>query len=238
MTLFERHRKACIITGITLGLALLAVYLYAMLLPGIRYGDAFLYRQKDGSFAGYEMYGYYTRVDYKMNIEKSEEGGNITFSVNDTVREYEIIHNTNELERSVQVFENDELVFDGKAHMMGSEYLLLDDNYDMADGIRVYVDNQVPDVEELFPGYTWLYNRMVEKRHNTRGEPAMLLLILLGAGILFLDIKFPDLFWILEHRLEVDGGEPSDWYRAGQAFGRVLLVIGIIVCMILTFTIH
>ena len=66
----------------------------------------------------------------------------------------------------------------------------------------------------------------------------MLLLILLGAAILFIDIKFPDLFWILEHRLEVDGGEPSDWYRSGQKFGRVMLVGGIIVCMILTFTIH
>lgn len=238
MTLFQRHRKVFITAGAIIVTALFAVYLYAMFLPGIRYGDAFLYQQKDGSFAGYEMYGYYTRVDYKMDIRKSEQGADITFAVNDTVREYEIIHTMAEPERSVKVFENGEPVFEGKAHKMSEEYLLLDGNYDMADGIKIRVGNQVPEVEELFPGYTWLYNRMTETRHDTRGEPAMLLLILLGAGILFIDIRFPDLFWILEHRLEVDGGEPSDWYRTGQTFGRVLLIIGIIVCMIMTFTIN
>lgn len=238
MTMFEKHRKAFAITGAILILVLLIFYLYAMLLPGIRYGDAFLYQQKDGSFAGYEMYGYYTRVDYKMDIDKADNGAKISFSVNDTIREYEIVHNETEPVRSVEIFENGESVYDGNAHMMGEEYLLLDGNYDMADEIKIRVDNQVPELEELFPGYTWLYNRAFEKRHDTRGEPSMLLLILLGAAILFIDIKFPDLFWILEHRLEVDGGEPSDWYRSGQKFGRVMLVGGIIVCMILTFTIH
>ena len=45
-------------------------------------------------------------------------------------------------------------------------------------------------------------------------------LILLFAVILVLDIKFPNLFWILRHRPEVDGGEPSDWYYFGQKIGR------------------
>lgn len=238
MTVFAKHKKACIISGVILAIALFALYLYAMLLPGIQYGDAFLYKQKDGSFQGYEMYGYYTRVDYKMNIDETEDGAEILFSVNDNTREYKIVHNASDINRAVQVYENGEQVFDGEAHKMGEEYLLLDGNYDMADGIKIRVGNQVPELDELFPGYTWLYNRAVEKRHDTRGEPAMLLLILLGAFILFIDIKFPDLFWILEHRLEVDGGEPSDWYRTGQTFGRVLLVIGIIVCMVLTFTMN
>lgn len=238
MTIFQRHKKVCVIIGIVLILALSVLYLYAMLLPGVWHGDAFLYRQKDGSFAGSETYGHYYKMNYKMNIEKTDDGADVSFSVNDTKREYDIIHNTNDIDRSVKIFENGELVFEGRAHDRGGEYLLLDENYDMADSIRIYVDNQVPDEEELFPGYTRLYNWSIAEKYDIRGNPAALFVILLFGIILFIDIKFPDFFWILEHRLHVDGGEPSDWYRLGQKFGRILLIVGIFVFVILTFTIH
>ena len=33
------------------------------------------------------------------------------------------------------------------------------------------------------------------------------------------------------YAVEVDGGEPSDWYRAGQKFGRVVLVLAMLYCV-------
>lgn len=56
--------------------------------------------------------------------------------------------------------------------------------------------------------------------------------------MLALDIIFPDLFFLLRHRLEVDGGEPSAWYREMQIFGRYACAVIIVVLLICSFTTH
>ena len=67
-----KHKKPCIIGGIVLSVVLLALYLRAMFLPGLWHGDAFLYKQDDGSFAGSDIY-----AEYKMNIKPSDYGTDI-----------------------------------------------------------------------------------------------------------------------------------------------------------------
>lgn len=230
---FTQHKKACITIGIILAVGLFALYLYALFLPGVWHGDAFLYQQDDGSFIGSDLY-----ADYKMRIEHTNDGTDISFSVNDTVKKYDVIYDLEDKTQSVKVLENGNEIFNGTAVGEKDNYILIDEKNSSSDMISVRVGNKAPSEEELFPGYTKLYNLSVAEKYNTRGNPYMLFLILLFAAILFLDIKFPDLFWILEHRLEVDGGEPSDWYRFGQKVGYVLIPIGILVCIILTFTIH
>ena len=228
---FSTHKKLCIIVGVILAVSLLALYLYAAFLPGVWHRDAFLYQQKDGEFTGSDLY-----AEYKMNIDNKENGAEIDFSVNGIEKNYKVDFNLNDM--SAQISENDTLVFEGKAVSMGDSYILMDNNNEPLNMVTVIVGGVTPEAEELFPNHTRIFNLAVADKYNIRGNLMMLILILLFAVVLFVDIKFPNFFWILEHRLDVDGGEPSDWYRFGQGVGRVILAVGILVCVILTFTTH
>ncbi len=231
--IFTRYKKQCIILGIVLAVVIFAVYLKAMFLPGLWHVDAFLYRQDDGSFVGADSY-----AKYQMTVEPADYGTNITFSVNDKTNHYQIKYDDDDMNRYVEILENGNVICKGKALDTGNDYIVFDDESGSSNTISVRASNEIPTEDELFPGSTRLYNWSVSEKNDTRGNPYMTILILLFGIILFLDIKFPMLFWILEHRLEVDGGEPSDWYLFGQKVGRVIMVIGIFVCMIMTFTIH
>lgn len=229
----SKHKKPCIIAGIILAVVLLIVYLRAMFLPGLWHGDAFLYKQDDGSFAGSDVY-----AEYKMNINSADYGTDIDFSVNDKTNQYQVKYDEDDPYRNVEVLENGTVICKGKALGEKNNWFVIDDETGSSDTISVRVGNETPTEEELFPSYTRLYNWSVNEDNDTRGNPWMLFMIAVLAIILFLDIKFPMLFWILEHRLEVDGGEPSDWYLFGQKISRVVMSIGILVCVVLTFTIH
>lgn len=233
MNILSKYKKQCITIGVVLAGALLAVYLKAMLFAGLWHGDAFLYRQDDGSFKGSDIY-----AEYSLTIKPSDYGTDIDFSVNDKKKKYQIKYKDIETNAEVEIVEDGKTIFKGETFGSVDGWMLLDDDFKSPDGIVVHVGNHVPTEDELFPGYTQLYNWAVLDRVDMRGNPAMLFLILIFAAILFLDIKFPNLFWILEHGLEVDGGEPSDWYLFGQKVGRIVMPIGILVCVVLTFTIH
>ena len=231
--LLNRYKKQCIIVSIILAVVLIVIYLRALFLPGMWYRDAFLYRQEDGSFSGSDFY-----AEYKMVIAHTDYGTDIQFSVNDKTNNYQIKYDENDFNRNVEIAENGNTTFNGTAYGSVDSWVLLDENHEMPDGITVRTSNDIPSEDELFPGYSTLYRWSVSDKTDTRGEPYMLFFIFLLGIILFLDIKIPNLFWILEHRLEVDGGEPSDWYRFGQKVGYVVMPLGILVCMIMTFTVR
>lgn len=233
LQMFIRHKKPYILTATILTAIFFIIYLRALFLPGLWHGDAFLYLQKDGSFAGNDTY-----AEYKMNITPVRYGTDITFSVNNITKKYQLEYNKDNLSGNVRVLENGVEIFNGKAIGENNNYILLDEDTKGTDLISIHVGNEPPSEEELFPGYTRLYNWSVAEKHDFRGNPLMMLFALFLALILFLDIKFPNLFWALEHRLEVDGGEPSDLYRFGQKIGYVLISAAIFVCIILTFTTH
>ncbi|MBQ8278531.1 MAG: hypothetical protein IJZ23_01700 [Roseburia sp.] len=224
-TLFEKHKKPCLIAGGALCVLLLITYLCMLFQPGYWYMDAFLSKQKDGSFAGSDSYG-----KYQIQITRTNAGASITVSVDDLIKEYRITGTSTG--EDVCVYEGDALVFRGHTTPFGdSDYMLIgEDGYD-AGSIRIFTNNIEPEPEELFPSYSWLYSRAASEATDTRGEPAMLFLIGIFLLALVLDIKFPDRFFTLRCRHYVTGGEPSDWYRDVQQIGRVVLVIAILACI-------
>ncbi|MBP3361324.1 MAG: hypothetical protein J6N52_10750 [Clostridia bacterium] len=220
-------KRNIIIICCVLGIAGFAAYIYAMLLPGLWYGDAFLYRQKDGSFAGSDYY-----ADYLMKMSTEAEDTEILFSVNNKENKYIINDNVQD---EVKIYKNNELIFSGQSVQLGDEYMLRDSSGDMDFDISVRAGNEPPKESELYPSNNQLYKWTLGKK-EFRGNFYMLFLIIIFAAFLFLDIRFPMLFYYIRHGLYVDGGEPSDWYRFGQKTGRFVLGAGIIVCMILSFT--
>lgn len=232
INILQKYKKQCTIIAIVLAVVLLAMYLKVVFIPGLWHGDAFLYKQDDGTFAGSDIY-----ADYKMAITPADYGSDIDFSVNGRQNKYQIKYDKNDLYRSVEISENGTVICKGKAVGIDNDYIVIDET-GSSDMIDIRVGNETPTEEELFPNYSRLYNWSVSEKTDTRGNPYMLFLILLFGVILFLDIKFPNLFWILEHRLDVDGGEPSDWYLFGQKVGRVVLAASMVVCVVLTFTIR
>lgn len=232
----DRKKRYTIIESAVLGVLFIG-YLYALFQRGIWYQSSFLYQQSDGSFAGSDGY-----ADYRMKIQRTNRGTDILFAVNETEKDYQIIYK--EETATVKIYEDDREVFEGSVLYAGDICLLKDENGDtLSDSVMTvtstysnYLD--LPDLEELFPNYAQLYNWSVMKKTDIRGNIGIFVAMLFMAGVLVIDIIFPDFFFLLEHRLAVDGGEPSDWYRTGQKIGRIVIGAAIAVCAFLTFTIR
>ena len=227
---FRTHKKLCVASAAVLLCLLLAIYLYALLLPGIWYLDTFLYRQKDGSFAGSCSY-----ADYNLRISPTAQGADIAFQVNDTPRHYQLIFS--DTDSALQILEDGKQTFQGTVSRSG---LLLSENGELEMDIRISYGNSYapPEEDTLFPSKTQLYHWATAKNHDTRGNPYMLVVIFFFAVILAVDIAFPKFFFLVRHGLFVDTPEPSDCYLAGQKFGRAVLVLGILVCIVLSFIVQ
>ncbi len=229
ISVFKKYKKVFTAGGAIIAVCLFVIYLWAMLLPGLWHGDAFLYRQEDGSFIGSDAY-----ADYKMTITPKEYGTDIDFSLNDKKFYYQLKYDG---KGKAQVLQNGEIIFDGDAFRSGDGWILLDESEELLDVVINHYGT-TPAEEELLPNRTMLYNWAVAEDLDTRGEPAMIFIILLFAVVLFLDIKFPQLFWFIRHGLDTIGGEPSDFYYFGQKVGRIVLAVGMLACVIMTFTMH
>lgn len=223
-----RERKTLrILLGVAVGAVILALYLSAMFRPGLRYFDTFLYQQKDGSFSGADG-----DVRYRMEMSPAEGGKEILFAVNDLTHRYQIHTDPTD----VQIFRDGSLVFRGTNSNTAGTGLLLDENGRFVDvGVAVTMGNVTPDPSKLFPSLSQLYCWAATEPVENHGEPIALLYIAVIAIALILDIVFPDLAYYLRHGLEVDGGEPSDFYRFNQRLGRIVGVIGILVIMIMSW---
>ena len=111
------------------------------------------------------------------------------------------------------------------------------ENGQLADDINVVVNGEYQQ-QDLLPTCQWLYNIAVGGRMETRGNLWFLLPMGLLALVLFLDIKFPLLFWNLSHGLAVQGGEPSEWYCTMQKVSRDLMEVGIPFLALISFWQH
>ncbi len=227
--MFERifSKKRNVVIAICIAAVLFVLYLCALLRSGVWCGDTFLYKQKNGSFSGSDYY-----ADYEMYIEKTNEKAQITFSVNDETRVYTIEYSG---AHDAKIFENDALIFEGEAIKINGEYFLNDKNKNLEPvSVNVVAGRYVPTNDDLFPSARSLYS-WAEGERDLRGNLVMFFIVILAIAFLALDIVFPDLFFILEYSLAVDGGEPSDWYRMGQVIGRFILGITIIIFVALSF---
>ncbi len=225
----KNHKKLCSTLIIIIAVILLGTYLWALLRPGIWHGKAFLYRQADGSYAGWDIHG-----KYAMDISRTDSGGSIDFTVNGEKKSYEIAEASNSSD--VQIFQDGQIIFDGSVILIGKSFMLEDKNGDINDIISVRAGNYVPTNDELFPSCTKLYNWIVAPRDDTRGDPSALIVILLIAALTALDIIFPDLFFTLKHMWSVEGGTPTAFYRFGQVVGRVISVFLIIILVFMSFS--
>lgn len=224
---FEKYKKQCIWAAVALGVILLILYLHAILRPGLWYRDTFLYQQKDGAFDGSRG-----SVHYRMEISPMDGGKEILFSVNDQQRRYQI-HTAPE---NARIFEDGVPVFSGKV-LNPDLGILEDENGELVGfGVTVTFSNALPEISDLFPSLSQLYQWAVGENHEHRGQPVVLLCVAVLAIILAVDIIFPDFFYFLRHGLEVDGGEPSDIYRFNQKIGRGAMAVGILIFLALGFT--
>ena len=230
--IMRSHKKTSVVILTLIFVILLTVYIRAVFLPGIWHYEAFLYLRADGSFSGSDMYG-----EYAMSIVRGDSEADITFSVNDIMKNYHIIYSDIDMYKdSVEIYDDEQLIFKGTANDVSGLVLLEDESGQIVDFVRVNASGVVPRIEELFPGVSKLYHLAVSDDLDRRGNPVMLLFILLIALILIIDIVWKDFFFILAHGIEVDGGTPSDYYRFMQMVGRVALVAFIFVLLIMTFT--
>ena len=234
----KEHKKICILAGIAFAL-LFIIYLFALFRPGFWYGDAFLYKQK-APFEGIEVYSGKDRAlgyRYEMTMAKDGMKTYIAFTVNETERGYEIVSDNSENHNpAVEIYENGELVFKGTS-IAG---MLFDENEEPfveTPEINFYVNGNVPE-EELLPAYNWLYEVSQKvKSADIRGNAIFLPAIIIVAAVVVFDMMYPDFFWELEHRLHVDGGTPSDYYRFIQKAGWVISPFIILALMIVSFVI-
>lgn len=230
--IWKTYKKQCIIAIVALAAVLIPLYLYFMFQTGIWYQDAFLAEQRDGSFQGKE-----DGIHYVLHITPTQNGAQIDFSVNGQNRQYEVVKTELDGTPGAQFYENGTPVFEGRvltSNARTHDYMIATEDFDIVDGLdfRIRGDAE-PEPVEYFPGYGTQYGWTVmrlEESYDTRGEPLMLLPALIVAFFLWVDIRYPDLYFDLCYRLDVEGDYgPSEYYRSWQVIGRVILAIATII---------
>lgn len=170
-----------------------------------------MYRQADGSFSGKDAYAAYT-----LQLSGTESEAEAAFTLDGETRHYRIEAKDS---AEVKLYQDGALIFAGSAlGDPGDAILWREDDGGLADEVKVIVNGEYQK-DDLWPSCGWLYNVAVGGRRETRGSVAFLLPMGALALLLFLDLRFPLLFWNLRHGLEVSGGEPTDWYYSMQRGG-------------------
>lgn len=228
--IWKTYKKQCIIVIVALAAVLIPLYLYFMFQTGIWYRDAFLVKQRDGSFQGKK-----DGIHYVLHVTPTQNGAQIDFSVNGQSRQYEVVKTELDGIPAAEFYENGEQVIEGKVMNPESNYyLVINNEEDIIDGMDLHISTgEERDPEEYFPKYGTQYGWTVmclEDSYDRRGEPMFLFFAALFGIPLFLDIRYPDLFFELRYRRYVDGDcEPSEYYRFWQVIGRVILAIATII---------
>lgn len=228
--IWKTYKKQCIIAIVALAAVLIPLYLYFMFQTGIWYQDAFLVEQRDGSFQGKK-----DGIHYVLHITPTQNGAQIDFSVNGQSRQYEVVKTELDGIPAAQFYENGEQVLEGTVMNPESNYyLVINNEEDIIDGMDIHISTgEESDPEEYFPKYGTQYSWTVmclEDSYDRRGEPMFLFFAALFGIPLFLDIRYPDLFFELRYRRYVEGDcEPSEYYRFWQVIGRVILAIATII---------
>ena len=209
-------------------LILFSMYLYALTRPGVRYGDAFLYQQADGSFVGKDTY-----FDYRMELQNTENGTAISFSVEDEMRNYLVM--TSKTDDSVIIYENDTIIFEGTE--WNNTGMLLGKDGELAFGVTISTNYHTPDAEEQFPNFMQLYRIAAMDELDLRGSVECVFLILFFSLYIIIDVCFPEFFFRARYFLAFDlkNADPSDGYYVGQLIGRIVCGVAIVICAIISF---
>lgn len=182
--IWKTYKKQCIIAGVALAAVLIPLYLYFMFQTGIWYQDAFLAKQRDGSFQGKK-----DGIHYVLHITPTQNGAQIDFSVDGQSRPYEVVKTELDGTPGAQFYENGTPVFEGRvltSNARTHDYMIATKDFDIVDGLDFHIRGDAePEPVEYFPGYGTQYGWTVmrlEESCDTRGEPLMLLPALIVAG--------------------------------------------------------
>lgn len=211
-------------------------YFRAMLRKGVWYSDTFLYEKQDNTWHG--------NVDGKeLTVTRAQQpdGTEISFTRGNITKEYLVIGGRSPTER-LRIYEKEALIFEGTLH----DGFLLDKDGHIDNIINTttqygaeYINGTPVDYETRWHPTNYQIAELATKpKTTTRGQPALLLPAVLFLGILAADIISPDLFFRLRHSLFVENPEPTSFYRAMQAVGRVVLVIAATAMLYMVFTVH
>lgn len=215
--IWQTYKKPCIIIGILLAVILIPLYLYFMCQTGIWYQDAFLAQQKDGSFKG---------AGYALYVNPTSAGADITFTANGETRNYSVVNIAN---AGVEFYQDGTLKRTAQVEQIGPYFILCDENGQADLAFRISYSYQNADVDDLFPTDYELYGWSREIETTMRGEPMCLLFVVVFGVWLFVDIRYPNLFFAMRYARYVDGDcQPNEAYRFWQMIGRVFAVILII----------
>lgn len=215
--IWQTYKKPCIIISIVLAVILIPLYLYFMCQTGIWYQDAFLAQQKDGSFKG---------SGYALYVNPTSAGGDITFTANGETRNYSVVNTAN---AGVEFYQDGTLKRTAQVEQMGPYFILRDENGQVDVAVRISYSNKNANVDDLFPTDYELYGWSREIETTMRGEPMCLLFVVVFGVWLFVDIRYPNLFFAMRYARYVDGDcQPNEAYRFWQMIGRVFAVILII----------
>ena len=210
-----------------LGVILAVWYLSLVLQKGFWYDDTFLCRQQDGYYFGSDSYGGH----YGMTIDKTAAGGTVSFTIGANTRQYRIDQQPGD--DQVLIYKDGEEIFKGTVTFSDGRYYLKQS----AQMDEVGNNGSVLG-EDLFPGYSRVYNWLMAKNLEIRGNLLMPVLAAFIGLLLFLDVRFPDLFFHLHYGLAVAGGEPSEFYRTSQSLRRMVAAVSIVVLLIMGIVIH
>lgn len=213
--IWQTYKKPCTIACIVLAVIFIPLYLYFMYQTGIRYNDAFLVQQKDGSFQG---------AGYALNVTPTSDGADIIFTANGETRTYAVVNTAN---AGVEFYQDGTLMRTAQVEEIGSNFTLIDENGEAELPFRLSYSYQ--NADDLFPTDYELYGWTRKIQTSMRGDPMYLLFVVVFGVWLFVDIRYPDLFFALRYARYVDGDcQPNEAYRFWQMIGRVFAVILII----------
>lgn len=228
-----KYQRIRLLIGSILAAFCVVYYLGLFFRQGIWYHDMFLYQTQKGVFENHS-FGDEIILEIQTEDKDSELISDVTITVDMVTQQYKVILKERGSYTLVEVYENGNLSIEGKAIGTRGDYFLLDSNNQIIDKPLVIVSDGEYIREDLFPNYTGIVNLASKPKLDFRGSLAMLALVVLLSIILAVDCKFPNLAYNLHNGLWTEGGEPSDFYRITQKVSRVLLVIGIVVCAILS----
>ena len=173
MEYIRKHRQLVLWAGI-LVLLLAAVYVTAILKPGIWYGDTFL-REEESGFVSRDG-------SESLQLQYTTEGARAAYQRDGEKREYRLSTKT----RMTEIFEDGRLKFRGTVQKTpGGGFRFLNERGELMKAPAA-ADPGYPNAFEI---YTWV----MEEHHAVRGNPGMLILLGICAALLALDLAFPEL---------------------------------------------
>ena len=216
--------------GSILLLILVIVYISLFLQTGIRYHDYFLpkIQNSNSEITQYEgkIHGQY------LTVNREEKKENITTTFHSS--NFHLVYDVNFILLDKDCYQvtltanGGDLLFEGM-YEVGMPYLN-DSNGELDFDFTVITSNNIQ-LSDIQPSKLQIIETALGFNEEQRGHGVVLIGVVILAIILAIDIKFPLVFFQMEHTWDVQNPEPTDYYYGKQKLGRVVLSIAIVVLL-------